>query len=252
MKRYIELVLFKSYADLRAEAARGYLGVIWWILEPVLYMAAFYVIFGVLFHRGGEGFVAFLLCGLVMWKWFDATVRSGCVSIKANAQLMQQVYLPKYLFPSFVVVVNTVKFLIVLSLLLVFLLLYGVPLSLSWLALPLLVAIQFLLILSVTYLASAIVPFVPDLKLLIDNGLLLLMFMSGIFFDIGDIDVHMQSLLRLNPMAGLIENYRFILLEGIWPDWSVLIAITLFSILVLCLSLFLFKRFDRVYPRTML
>jgi len=252
LKRYAELVFYKAYADLRAEAARGYLGILWWVLEPILYMAAFYVVFGLLMHRGGEGFVAFLLCGLVSWKWFDSTVRGGGSAIKVNALLMQQVYLPKYLFPFIVVLVNSVKFLIVLGLLLLFLQLYGIPFSLSWLALPVLVAVQMLLIVSVTCLVASVVPFLPDLKLLIDNGLMLMMFMSGVFFDIGTVDPEMQGVLRLNPMASLIEGYRAVLLKGVWPDWSMMAVVALFSLVVFCLSMYLIKRFDRLYPRTML
>ena len=55
--RFIELVFFKAYADLRAEADRYYISFLWWIVEPLLYMSAFYIIFEVVFHRGGPGFV---------------------------------------------------------------------------------------------------------------------------------------------------------------------------------------------------
>ena len=72
LHQHLELVWYKAYADLRAEAARAYLGVLWWVLEPLLYICVFYVVFGILLDRGGQGFVSFMLCGLVVWRWFSS------------------------------------------------------------------------------------------------------------------------------------------------------------------------------------
>ncbi len=229
MRHYLELIGYKAYAELRAEAARAYLGFLWWIMEPVLYMAVFYVVFGVLFQRGGEDFAPFLLCGLVVWKWFDSTVRSGANAISSNAGLMRQVYLPKFVFPSIVILVNTVKFLVVMGLLLLFLQVYGLPIFTSWLALPLLFATQMLLIAAVTLLAAAVIPFLPDLKLLIDNGLTLLFFLSGVFFGLDTIPEGLRPYFSLNPMATLIDGYRKVLLHGLWPDWHSLATVRAFS-----------------------
>lgn len=252
MRHCLELIGYKAYAELRAEAARAYLGFLWWIVEPVLYMAVFYVVFGVLFQRGGEGFAPFLLCGLVVWKWFDSTVRSGANAISSNAHLMRQVYLPKFVFPSIVVLVNTVKFLVVMGLLVLFLQVYGLPIFTSWLALPLLFATQMLLIAAVTLLAAAVVPFLPDLKLLIDNGLTLLFFLSGVFFGLDTIPEGLQPYFSLNPMATLIDGYRKVLLHGLWPDWHSLATVALGSLLGIWLAQRLLIRFDRSYPKVLM
>ena len=63
LARYIELILYKTYADLRAETERTYLGFLWWIFEPVLYMTVFYVFFGLLLGHKTDDFVPFLLIG---------------------------------------------------------------------------------------------------------------------------------------------------------------------------------------------
>ena len=62
------LIIQKAIADLISEARRGYIGILWWIIEPIIYMLVFYIIFVVVFDRGGEDRVAFLLTGLVIWK----------------------------------------------------------------------------------------------------------------------------------------------------------------------------------------
>jgi len=252
MGNYIELVRYRVIAELRTEMARAYLGLMWWVLEPLLYMAVFYFVFGVLFQRGGPGFVPILLCGLVAWRWFDSTVRAGSVAIESNKVLIQQAYVPKWVFPLVMALTNTAKFLVVFALLLGFLLVYGISPAASWISLPVVLAIQFGLVLGVGSLAAMAVPFVPDLKVLINNGLTLLMFLSGVFFRISDVPPSVQPFFLANPMAALIDAYRTILIHGAWPDWVALLLVALVSAgLLLGASLGL-RRFDRIYPKLML
>lgn len=251
-RHYIELIFFKTYADLRAEAARTYINFLWWIIEPLLYMGVFYIVFGLLFQRGQGDFVPFLLCGLVTWKWFDSSLRNGAVAITANTGLMQQVYLPKIIFPSITILTNTIKFAFVLAMLLVFLQWYGATIGACYLALPLVLGAQLLLIAACTYAAAAIVPLLPDIKLLIDNGLTLLFFLSGIFFSGDTIPERYQFYFYLNPMAFLIDSYRTILLDNQWPDWQGLSWISLASLMGIYMGHRLLTRFDRIYPRTLL
>jgi lipopolysaccharide transport system permease protein len=246
---YLQLILYKTRADLKVEAARGYMGMLWWVLEPVLYMGAFYIIFAVALKRGGENFVPWLLTGLVVWKWFDTTVRMSLNSITAGKGLMSQVYLPKVFFPAVVVLKNSVKFLVTLSLLLIFLLIYGLPLSGYWLLIPLLLGLQLLLVCGITFSISALTPLFPDLKLLMNNVLMLMFFLSGIFFDTSRLEGSLGILLDLNPMVHIIHAWRDVLLYGQWPNMWVLGLVLLFSLLMCGLGFYLLRRYDRLYPR---
>ena len=249
MRTYLDLIWYKVYAELSAEAARTWLGILWWVIEPVLYMSVFYLIFGIIFQRGGEGFVYFLLVGLVVWKWFDSSVRGGMLSLPTNAAVIQQVYQPKLVFPVTVLLINTAKFLLVLLLLLLFLLITGKPLAVSWLALLPLIGVQFLLTLGVASLCATVIPFVPDLKWVVENGLTLMFFLSGVFFDISNVPDKYYAWLMLNPMAVLIDSYRSVLLLAQMPDWARLSWVLLFSCLLIAIAVWVFTRFDRVYPK---
>jgi len=249
LRYYIDLVLFKAKADLRAEAARGYLGVLWWILEPILYMSVFYFVFGHFFQRGDDNYIVVLFSGLITWKWFHSTLIVGSNSLMGNAHLMNQVYLPKVVFPVTTVLVNTTKFLIIMALFLI-LLHFGFGMTYwTWLFLPGIIIVQLLLILATATLLSAIMPFFPDFMVILENILMMLLFLSGIFFDIAKLPAQVQSYLMLNPMAFLITAYRDVLLFGTSPNWEGLLIVILFSLLLLILSGWLLQRFDRVYPK---
>jgi lipopolysaccharide transport system permease protein len=248
--RYLtDLIIQKAKAGLRAEASRGYLGVLWWIIEPVMYMCIFYIVFAHLFRRGDESFIVFLLTGLIAWKWFHTTVATGASSLIANVGLMNQVYLPKIVFPLTGIAVNTFKFIIILLILVLLLQFTPAKVTWAWTLLPVLVITQLLLIVAVTCLLAAIMPFFPDLRIILDNLLMMLLFLSGIFFDISRMPESVQKYFWLNPMAVVIGLYRRVLIEGLPPDWNQIFGIVSFSCIVMLLTGWIYYRFDRVFPK---
>ncbi|MCU7842305.1 MAG: ABC transporter permease [Candidatus Thiodiazotropha sp. (ex Monitilora ramsayi)] len=250
-QHYVKLAGYKAYSDLKAEMTRGYLGVIWWFVEPVLYMATFYFAFAVMFKRGEGDYVSFLLCGLVFWKWFAGGVSLGCTSLISNRGIMRQVYIPKYIFPLVSVITATVKFFMVFVVLLIYLVSAGYGPSASWFWLITVFAIQFALTLGVAGVLGSLVPFLPELRGLAENGLMLLFFLSGIFFDISSISRVNADLLYLNPMAGLIDQYRNILLNG-RADISMLVYPACASVILLIFAYLLLRHFDRQYPKVIM
>ena len=116
-----ELALYKTKVDLKAEAERTYLGMAWWVAEPLLNMAIYYLVFGIFLKRGTEDFVVFLLVGIVMWQWFASTVTNGQSSILRNKNLLQQAPLNKVIFPLIQVLASLPKFAVGFILLFLFL-----------------------------------------------------------------------------------------------------------------------------------
>lgn len=250
--RYLDLILYKGVADLNTEASRAYIGFVWWVLEPLLYMGAFYVAFGLGLRGGGPGMLFFLLCGLVPWKWFASAVNNGSNTIQSNIGLIQQIYLPKYILPGIVLVTTGIKFLIILALLLV--LATGVhhgP-ALPWLALPLLIMAEAAFALAVASLAGAIVPLLPDLGLIIDNGLIVMMFLSGIFFNVKTLSPTARTLIEVNPMVAIIGGFRDVLMDHRWPDWSGLGYVFVVSAVIYAVAYGIMRHFDRIYPKVMI
>ena len=218
-QRIKDIIYYKTYAELKSESQRYYLGFLWWLIEPVMYMLVFYFVFGVLFQRGTEDFVPFLLTGLVFWQWFQTTVMQCADVIASNRYLLNQVFVPKYVFPAVILSKNTAKFGIVLVMLIVFLLVYGIEPSPAWFAAPLVLAVGGVLVAGVSALVASVTPIVPDLRVVFDNGLRALLFLSGIFYDIDSFDSPYRAIFHLNPIAIVIDNLRGVLLDNSYPDW---------------------------------
>ncbi|MGY6275588.1 ABC transporter permease [Methylomonas sp. MgM2] len=245
----IELIVYKTFTDLKAEAERSYLGFLWWLIEPIFYLSAFYIFQVLIMRRDGTDFVPFFLCGAVVWKWFNSGVTGGSQAIAIHRGLLQQVYVQKFVFPVITVMGSTARFIPVFGVFCGFLLLYGIPAKITWLAAPLLFAAQLCLILSLALVIGAVTPFLPDLKVAIDNGMLLLFFISGVFFDINEVQEPVKSYLLLNPMAGLMDEYRNILLRGIWPNLERIGMIMLASFGIGAFGLVLLKQLDHKYGK---
>jgi len=247
---YIRFVLFKVWANLKSETSRNYLSYLWWIIEPLLQMVLFYLVFGVLLRRGTENFVVFLMTGLIPWLWFSKSLNQGMNSIQQGRGLMMQVHIPKIVFPAISILQNMIKQVVVMILLLIFLLCAGVSPSPHWLLLVALFVTEFLMITCCTIAMALVVPFIPDLRVIIPFFLQALMFGSGVFYSLDMISPDKRELFYIiNPMANLLANYRAILLEHSGPNWMALFLTSLISASLTVILFYISQRLDRIYPR---
>lgn len=245
-----QLVLIKVALNLKSEASKSYLNYVWWILEPALFVAVFYLVFAVLLERGGPGFVAFLVCGKIPYLWYSRSVSNSSGSILAGKGLISQVYIPKIFFPIVVMLQDAVKQTFVFALLLIFLIFYGTEVTWYWLYLPFIIVTQMLFVLASGLIAACIVPVVPDFRYIITTGLMLLMFGSGIFYSYQEVvQLQYQELFLLNPMAALLKNYRQVLLEGSIPDFERLVVISVVCICITIAMAFVLRRYHGDYSR---
>ncbi len=251
-RRHFEIILYNAYADLRSESSRTYAGFAWWIIDPVANMIVFWFVFQRILDRGTEDYVAFLLTGMVVWRWFSATLSQGGVSINTNSGIAQQVYVPKVLFPIVVALTNTAKFSVAFVALVVFLQIYGFAPDVHYAALPLILIVQFIVNLGFTLVVCGLTPFMPDLSLVIEHFVLrLAFFLSGIFFPASQIPEPLREWFYANPMLALIESYRDVLMYGRWPDFEILGYTAVGGIFAFLLGWMIIGRNDLVYAKNL-
>lgn len=249
--RYLELIWYKTYADLKAERERTYLGFLWWMFAPLMNMGVFYIFFVLLLGHRSDDFVPFLLIGLTVWQWLKSCLTHGSETILGAQPLMQQVHLPKVIFPIILILTDSVKFLFIFGLLLIFLWSYGFGVGWAYLALPFVLGVQLLLITALTFWLAAIVPFVPDVRFVLEEVLLAVFFVSGVIVKGDIVPVGYRDFYYWNPVVTLVESYRGVLMDGVWPPMMRLMWIGLGSLIGVGLGVGLISRFEYLYPKLM-
>lgn len=251
-KHYRDIIYFKARVHLRSEASRTYLSFLWWALDPLIALAIYYVVFGLIFKKGTPDYIPFLLIGLVTWQWFANTISHSMESVNGNTALISQVNFPKIILPSVNVVIDTFKFAIIFAILMVFLWIYGFRPTIHYLALAPILLTQYLFNSTFANIAALTIPMVPDLKLIMSNLLRVGMYASGILYEFQTLPEKYHVWFHYNPIAMLIEFYRNVLMQHQWPDLQSLALLFAAGSIGLFASTWLFARLDTVLPRLLL
>jgi lipopolysaccharide transport system permease protein len=218
---YRDLMRNMVMRDLRARYKNSILGYFWSLINPLLTMLIFWLVFSVLLRNNIPMFPVFLIVALLPWSFAVTSVSSGMRSILDNSHLVSKVYFPREILPITVVLANLVNY--ILALPMMFLVMAGVQLvqlnqlNFSWTFafLPVLVIIQIIFLIGLTLLLSTVAVFFRDTIHIIDILLQLWMFLTPVFYTLETVtqgNVLAATAVRwLNPMASLIDFYRDIL-----------------------------------------
>ncbi len=204
--------------DLKLRYKRSVLGVGWSLLNPLMQLLVFAFVFGSLMPLGIPHYVPFLFTGILAWNWFHASLLAATGTVVDNRDLVKRPGFPPAILPAVAVTSYLVHFLLALPILFGFLWIHGSPLTAAVLAMPLVIALQFALTLSLAYLVAALHVTFRDTQYLVALALQLLMFLTPVFYDAARILPLKHGPYRMNPMVPLCDAYRAILLRGEYPD----------------------------------
>ncbi|MEZ4632179.1 MAG: ABC transporter permease [Deinococcales bacterium] len=243
IKGNIQKLFSETWQDMRKEASLYRLGFFWWILEPILLILGFYIIFGIgLRGAGREGdFLPFLMTGILIWQWIPSIINN--VANRSVRRHQKKEVEPTWYFVMKSFTSNTLEFILSFVLLLTFLLMRGYHWHLGHLFLPLLLLTQACYILGVSFITAILVPRLPDLQPLISSAVRFLFFMSGIIYDIEHFDnPQLQQIFYLNPLALLIKAYREVLIDGKIPHHVRLGFVVFGGVILLAIGLWLLRK----------
>ncbi len=246
--RFRELAYFLALRDVKVRYKQTALGIAWVLLQPLLAMGIFSIVFG---QRGlataGVPYPVFVIAGLVPWFYFANATAGASGSIVGNTQLISKVYFPRLAIPLAAVLANLVDLAIGLLLLLLILVAFGVGLSLKLLLLPILIVLAVLTALAVSVWLSALDVQYRDVRYAVPFLLQVWLFATPVIYSVEDLPERWRPLLALNPMSGLIESFRYVLLSTGEPPLPKLMLSTLIVITVLGTGLLYFRRMERTF-----
>jgi len=247
--RYRELIFFLTWRDIKVRYKQAVLGIAWAILQPLLTMLIFTIIFGVLLKTPSQGlpYPLFALSALLPWQLFATALQRSSVSLVGNANLITKIYFPRLAIPLSTVFAALVDFTISFIVLLGVTAFYGYWPGWNILWLIPIVIFTFLTALSVGLWLSALNVQYRDVQHMVPFLIQVWMYASPIVYPIETIpEGAWRVLYGLNPMVGIIQGFRWALLGGNPPDATSLISAVMVMILLVS-GLYYFRRMEKTF-----
>jgi lipopolysaccharide transport system permease protein len=231
--------------ELRQKYKGSALGVAWYLINPLVLMGAYYLMFGVVFKLSNhDDYPLFLIVGLVVWIFFSQSLLSAAPSLLDQGSLIRKARFPRETIPAAVVTVQAVTFLSVLAVVaVVTIALRGAGASLV--LLPVLLVALFAFVLGLSLLVSVLHAYFRDVAPILGAVLLPWFFLSPIFFTPDDIthrEVARAALEWVNPVAPFITAIRDVIWGGVWPSAGVVLYVAAAAALALSGGAALFRR----------
>jgi ABC-type polysaccharide/polyol phosphate export permease len=212
--------------DLKVRYKNSILGVLWSLLNPLLMMVVFTLVFSIMMQSGIRQYSVFILVGLLPWNFFSSSLMIGATSVTSGASLVKKVYFPREALPIAVVMSGLVNFALAFLVLLIFLYASGLGLTRHALWIPALLVTQVIFTLGLCLFLSALHVFYRDVAMILDAGMLAWFFLTPVFYplewlgeslEIAGYTFSPAVVMRwVNPMASLIDGYRTVL----WGNYA--------------------------------
>ena len=227
MKQYIseiikrkDLLLYLVKSGLKAEHRNSYLGYFWWLLDPLLNVAVYYFLVVIILNRGGPDFPVFLVIGLVVWRWISSSINSSANSVLRYSSIINQVYLPKFLFPLSFTITQLVNFLFGLVIIAIFLAFSGVWPTWHLVLLPVVIIITLTFLLAVGAVLGFFTVFIRDIDNFLTHSMRIFFYASPIIWEGGRLPPEYGWAVAINPIAHLVTAFRDILMHHQIPNFT--------------------------------
>jgi lipopolysaccharide transport system permease protein len=252
---YRELLGFLTLRDIKLRYKQTALGVAWAVIQPLLTMAVFTIFFGKLggLPSDGKPYALFVMAALLPWQLFAYALTQSSNSLVAEQRLITKVYFPRLIIPVASILSGLVDFVVAFGLLLVMVaagsVLGWVRISPTWaaLALPGLVLFAVLTALAVGLWLSALNVQYRDVRYTIPFLTQFWMFLTPVAYPASLVPAPYRLLYGLNPMAGVVEGFRWALLTTDAPDWGLMAVSTGVVAVLLAGGLLYFRRMEKTF-----
>ncbi len=237
----IELVL----RDIKLRYRRTALGILWLFVFPLIQILVFNFIFTIVLPTRIGRYSAFVSIGVLVWTWFQTSLVMATTAITGNRELVRRPGMPAAVLPITTVATNMVLLLMAAPAIVALVFYGGGRIGSGVVLLPLVVAVQFLLTLGIAYLVAGLNVTFRDTQHLVPLLLLLLFFLSPVFYDAGSVPAEYRTLYDLNPFVILLSAYRAPILNDAIPNVLQLAELGLVAAFVGLLGHTLFVRASR-------
>lgn len=244
---YRDLLYFMVWRDLKARYRQTALGPLWIILQPLVSTALYTLVFGVIAKLPSDGvpYVIYSFVGLMPWGFFGDCVNSGVGGLETNKNLISKVYFPRFVPPLSKMLGNLVDLAISFLILFGLLLYYGIHPNWGVVLIPLFLLVAAMAGLGFGLLFSGLVVKYRDVGTFVGYIMRALMYAAPVVYASSLVPEQYRFLYSLNPVTGIVEGFRWALLDREPPNWTAFAISTVFSFLLLVVGMYVFKRAER-------
>jgi lipopolysaccharide transport system permease protein len=242
------LFLFLAWRDLLVRYKQTVIGVLWSIIRPFLTLVVFTIVFGKLAGLPGQGVpYALIVCaGIIPWQFFANTFTESSGSLVSNSNLISKVYFPRLIVPASSLIVSIVDFLISLLILVGLMVYYQFLPPLQIVLLPLFLILAIVVSFGLGIFISALNVKYRDFKYIVPFFVQFGLFISPVGFSSDAIPQKYRLIYSLNPMAGVIDGFRWCILGGeskiYWPGFVLSVCL---SIIILMSGIAYFRKVEK-------
>jgi lipopolysaccharide transport system permease protein len=246
---YRELLYFFVWRDIKVRYKQTVLGALWAIIQPLFTMVIFSLFFGRLAKIPSDGlpYPIFSYAALVPWTFFASALTQGSNSLVVSANMVKKIYFPRLALPIATVLAGVVDFALAFLLLLAMMLFYGVVPTLNILLLPLFLLLALITSLGMSLWLSAMNVQFRDVRYTVTFLTQAWLFMTPIAYPSSLLSEPWRTLYGLNPMAGVVEGFRWALLGTDTPPGPMTIISALVAISLLISGAFYFRRMEQSF-----
>jgi lipopolysaccharide transport system permease protein len=258
---YRELIWALAWKNIAVRYKQAYLGLAWAVLRPIALMLIFTLVRAFIeIDSGGVPYPLLTFAALMPWMLFQDATSEGVSSVVQNANLVRKIYFPREVFPLTAVLTKIVEFAINIVILALLMGYYGVMPTgqIAWA--PIIVLYTVLVALTLSLAGAALNVYFRDVGAALPVALSLLMYASPVIYPLslvkrklmeeqiaGDWSDTLYTLYTANPLAGIIDSYQRVVLQGVPPDFSALLPGLIVTLVALPFSLLVFKNAEAYF-----
>lgn len=244
---YRDLLYFFVWRDLKVRYKQTILGISWAVIQPFFTMVIFSIFFGRLARVPSDDipYPLFSYAALVPWNFFANALTQGSNSLVMNAAMVKKVYFPRLLMPTATILAGAVDFLLAFSVLLVMMLVYGYVPTAQVIWLPLLFLLALITSLGVGIWLTALNVQFRDVRYAVPFLTQAWLFLTPIAYPSSLLDEPWRTLYGINPMAGVVEGFRWALLGVDTAPGPIILVSAAVALILFSTGVFYFRRMEK-------
>lgn len=246
-----DLIYILTVKEIKTRYKNNALGYFWSLANPLAYATIFYFAFGIIFRFDMENYALFLICGLFPWQWLNNSAVTSANVFLVNSSLIKKAVFPRYIIPIASCLQESFHFVMTVPVIIVFMFIFEVEInSMLLLGLPLLLVIQFMMLVGLSLIIGTLNVFFRDINYMVLVLFQMLFYLTPILYPLSKIPEEYVAYMMMNPFLPIIQCWRGLFLEGTLDATYVSLA-SLYATIFLVIGIMVYRKLSWKFAEAM-